>query len=132
MARSLQRPRQSWETHALRSPEELKPGLRVVIVSGGSFYHEAYEVLSKPYTKRSKVSGPYRGRGKPEEKVVERYVVKLRSLGKAAGTEISARGQGGGYEEEYLLSGMGLCPDDDGQWSLSYTVPADKYRAKDH
>jgi hypothetical protein len=111
--------------------DDLRPGMEVVVIRGGAYYHERVTIHSKPYTRRHPVADPQHI-GKVTE--IESWFVRASSGGAAASTEISRAGQGASNRvTERSLSDMGLCPSHVyNGWSPNYTVLAAGYRPDDH
>jgi hypothetical protein len=110
--------------------DQIRPGLEVVVIRGGRYYHRRHTITSKPYLKRHSTLDPD---AIGEFIEVESWFVRARFDGAAASTEMSREGDGrSDREDEEFLSDMGLCPDYNGRWSLHYTVAADGYRPEDH
>ena len=106
--------------------EDLRSGLNVVVVRGGSGYHERLLITSRPYPKDRPIVDSNRS---DAPRLVQSWAVLAVSYGAVDfGLEDEALGPAG----EYNLLHMGLCPDPNGRWSSNYTVPLSYYRAHEH
>lgn len=105
--------------------EEVKPGMKVVIIGGGQRHHERAEIVSKPYTQTVKLA--------------TLYDPKTGNVGSASLVFVKVRvptsnpfRRGGTYVTEKSAADMGLCPDSAGRWSPHYTLRAQDYDPQAH
>lgn len=112
---------------------DLEVGLKVVVIRGG--IHEHATIASLPYRrKHDSISRDPRMIGKPGQ-VIKRtsWFIRLKDVSTPA-EELSLPAWYNDMQADYkkkpteeFLSEMGLCPDRDGRWSLTYTVRKTDY-----
>jgi hypothetical protein len=95
--------------------KDIKPGLEVVVIGGGSYYHEKLKITSKPYLRKYQVPNPNIQEVREGKDLVwvENYWVKT-------------------SEGEQSLVDMGVCAGQDGRMSLNYTVRLKDYVPEEH
>lgn len=110
--------------------KDIKVDMVVVRVWGGSYYHEAFVIKSKPYKRNFNIADP----DKPGNMInISSTFIKVCELGKAASTEISTKGEGASkHITEYSAVDMGLCTDYKGEWGGAYCVLRSEYNPRKH